>query len=226
MELMIDSINAEEITNALEYYPIKGITSNPTIIKKEGKIDFFTHFKKIQELLEDKASLHIQTTQTTCDKIVEEAKYLTSRLGREVFIKIPVTKEGLKAIGILSSEHYHITATAIYSSIQGILALLAGAEYLALYYNRMENAGIDASAVIKEIKNAIVSNNSNAKILGASFKNTAQVVSAISSGAHSVTIPYSVLEGFLANPLIETAETNFIKDWQSLYSDETILDFN
>lgn len=74
MELMLDSINAEEITNALEYYPIKGITSNPTIIKKEGKIDFFTHFKKIQELLEDKASLHIQTTQTTCDKIVEEAK--------------------------------------------------------------------------------------------------------------------------------------------------------
>lgn len=226
MELMLDSINAEEITNALEYYPIKGITSNPTIIKKEGKIDFFTHFKKIQELLEDKASLHIQTTQTTCDKIVEEAKYLTSRLGREVFIKIPVTKEGLKAINILSSEHYHITATAIYSSIQGILALLVGAEYLALYYNRMENAGIDASSVVKDIKNAIVSNNSNAKILGASFKNTAQVVSAISSGAHSVTVPYSILEGFLANPLIETAETNFIKDWKALYSDETILDFN
>lgn len=114
--------------------------------------------------------------------IIEEAHHILNRLGRDTFIKIPVSAAGLPAIKALAAEDVKITATAIYSTMQGILAVLAGAHYIAVYYNRMENNCTEPEQVIEELRAFIDGSDSDALILAASFKNVAQVTRAYAAG--------------------------------------------
>ncbi|NBK20886.1 MAG: fructose-bisphosphate aldolase, partial [Spirochaetia bacterium] len=124
MELMLDTANLQEIERGISLYPISGVTTNPSIIKEEKAEDFFGHMKAIRTLIGHERSLHVQVVAETCPAIIAEAEKILSVLGEETFIKIPVTEEGLQAIRILSSRGISVTATAVYTTIQGILAML------------------------------------------------------------------------------------------------------
>lgn len=191
MEFMLDTLNLDEIKKWSEILPLAGVTSNPTIAK-ERVLLIFERIKDVRELIGSAPSIHVQVISQDFEGILKDAHEIRRQAGDDTFIKVPVTPAGLRAIKVLK-EGYHITATAIYTVIQGLLAIEAGADYLAPYYNRMENLNIDSNSVIRQLALAIDRQSSPSKILAASFKNVAQVNSALAAGAHAVTAGADVL---------------------------------
>ena len=183
MKFMFDTANIEDIKEYKDIFPITGITSNPSIIKKEGKIDFFNHFKEIRKILGFEKSIHIQVVAENCEGIIKDAETILENIDNKIYIKIPVTEEGLKAMRLLKSKGVNITATAVYTKIQSLLALETGADFIAPYFNRMENIGINPREVIETTANMINKYNYSTEILTASFRNIGQVVDAFSSGS-------------------------------------------
>ena len=227
MELMFDNANLETIKEFAQIYPYVGVTSNPTIIKKEGKIDFFEHFRKIREVIGKDRSLHIQVVSTTAEEIIKEAELITEKIDKDVYVKIPVTEEGLKAIKNLKARGFKITATAIYTKMQGLVAIAAGADYIAPYFNRIQSRGSDASATVECFKQNIDSFGKKTKILAASFHHGGQVIKALQAGAHAVTLqPELLRETICVTPrnYIEDAVDTFAKDWQESQGSKNILD--
>ena len=217
MEFLFDTANIEAIKTYQEVFPITGVTSNPSIIKAEGKIDLFAHFRRIREIIGMDKSLHIQVVSGNCEGMLQEADAILQNVDDKVYIKVPVTEEGLKAIKILKSRGVKITATAIYTKMQAILAIMAGADYIAPYFNRMENMSIDPRAVISEVAELINLYQYPTKILAASFKNAGQITDAFSCGAQSATVAPSILCDALKMPAIGQAVENFRKDWESVF---------
>ncbi|WP_320129476.1 fructose-6-phosphate aldolase [uncultured Sphaerochaeta sp.] len=224
MELMLDTANLKDIAKGITTYPVTGVTTNPSIIKAEGKVDFFEHLKKIRGIIGKERSLHVQVVGQDCDTIIKESDKIRSILGEETFIKIPVTEEGLRAIKILSKDGVNVTATAVYTTMQGILAMLSGARYLAVYYNRMLNIDIDAARVIKELSSLLWANAGNCQVLAASFKNISEITTAYANGASCCTVPLDLLTMGLCMPSITQAVNDFHTNWQVIYGDKTILD--
>lgn len=216
MELLLDTANLEKIRGAFDKYPVSGVTTNPSILGKEGSADFISTINSILEEI-GTLPLHVQVVGKTKDEMVGEGLSL-SKLSRNIYVKVPVTKDGLGAIKELSKAGVKVTATAIYSSIQGILASIAGARYLAVYCNRMEGSGIDYENVIDEISSTV----KDSVVLGASFKNAGQVVKAFYAGARAVTVDPGLLDSALSSPLIESAVGAFRSDWDEKYGGRSI----
>ena len=141
---------------------------------------------------------------------------------KDTFIKVPVNQAGLQAIKKLKKEGYLITGTAIYTELQGYLAINNGADYIAPYYNRMQNQGIDAMKVIDSLRTEIERTQRPTKILAASFKNCEQVTTAIRSGAHAITLGKELLDQVLEMPSIDKAVRGFQEDWVQTFQAETI----
>lgn len=215
MEFMLDTVNLAEIKKWAQILPLAGVTSNPTIIKREGELDFFEHLKKVRELIGPQPSLHVQVVAKDTAGMVAEAKKLQAELGGNLYIKIPVTQEGLVAIKQLKQADFKVTATAIYTTMQGLLALEAGADYLAPYYNRMENLDTDPVALIAQLASAREKSTQKGKILAASFKNSSQVTKALGAGAQAVTAGSDIYAASLADPAIAKAVSDFAIDWKT-----------
>jgi TalC/MipB family fructose-6-phosphate aldolase len=224
MELMFDNANLDVLAKYAAIYPYVGVTSNPSIIKEEGKIDFFNHFKKIRELIGPNRSLHIQVVSTTAEEIIKEAEKIVSKIDKAVYIKIPVTEEGLKAIRHLKTQGYNITATAIYTRIQGMIAVAAGVDYIAPYFNRIKSRDADAEAIINEIRRDIDRSGAKTKILAASFHYGEQVTKAILAGADAVTLQPELLSEMVNKDYINKAVDKFAQDWQESQGFKNILD--
>ncbi len=222
MIYMLDTANIEEIRAGIALFPISGVTTNPTIISKENK-DFLEIIKNIQLVLGEEKMLHVQVLSTTYEGILEEAKFLKSKIKGNLYVKIPVSPEGIKAMKILSKSNFNTTATAIITPQQALMAAECGAKFLAPYVNRIDDIGGNGIEVVKEISNLLKLNNLDAKILGASFKNTNQVHSTILAGAESVTISYTTIFQLINHPLTNKSIENFTKDWESVYYKKTIL---
>lgn len=221
VEFMLDTVNIEKIRYYQSVLPLAGVTSNPSIIKQEGKIDFYSHLKEIQTIIGD-ASLHVQVVGESVEEIIADAEAVVEQLGKETYIKIPVNDNGLSAIKQLKAQGFKITATAIYTEFQGYLAIAAGADYLAPYYNRMENLNIDSSDIIEALAAEITRTQATSKILAASFKNVAQVNQAIRKGAQAITAGPDIFAQALGMPSIEKAVTDFHDDWRKTFETETI----
>ena len=219
MEFIIDTVNLEEIKEAVEYLPIVGVTSNPSIVKKTNPQDFFKHMKEIRKIIGQERSLHIQVISKDCDTIIKEAHRILKEVDDKVYIKVPVSYEGIKAIKLLKEEGINVTATAVYDLMQAYMALEAKADYIAPYVNRIGNLGADPSELINELSNRIIMDGYESKIVAASFKGVQQVKDALNNGAQAVTVPVEVLKQIFANPNIEKAVNDFNQDWYSMYGD-------
>ncbi|EHI74560.1 fructose-6-phosphate aldolase [Streptococcus criceti] len=222
MEFMLDTLNLEEIKKWAAILPLAGVTSNPSIAKKEGQIDFFEQMKKVRAIIGEGPSLHAQVVAEDVEGIVKDAHKLRDTLGGNLYIKIPVSPEGLTAIKQLKKEGFQITATAIYTVFQGLLAIEAGADYLAPYYNRMENLNTDPVEVISQLAQAIERKQATTKILAASFKNVSQMTKALAAGAQAVTAGADIFAAGFANPSIQKAVDDFAADWESTQGRSTI----
>lgn len=217
MEILFDTANLADIEALTPYYPVSGVTTNPTIIKAEGRIDFYNHFRRIREIIGTGRTLHIQVLAQTADGIVADAHRLLDQVDDQVFVKIPTTEQGIRAMRLLKDEGIGVTATAIYSKTQGMLAIAAGADYIAPYFNRMESLDIDTSATIKSLAKFIDRHGASCKIMAASFKNVAQVSAAFEAGAAAVTLPPALLRASLAAPDVTQAVNAFADDWYETF---------
>jgi len=217
MEFMLDTANLEEIKKYNDIMTLAGVTSNPSILKKEGKINFYIHMKKIRDIIGKEKSLHVQVVADDFDGIMKDAKAILKHIDKDVYVKVPVNEQGLKAIKALKVDGINVTATAIYTKFQAYLAIVAGADYIAPYFNRMENQNIDPRAAITEMAKIIDNTNSETKILAASFKNMSQVTTSFECGAHSATIGVDILQQALSMPAIGQTVADFRADWEAVH---------
>lgn len=222
MEILFDTANLTDIAEMTPIYPMHGVTTNPTIVKAEGRIDFYPHLRRIREIIGPDRTLHIQALAPDAAGIVADAHRLLDQVDDRVFVKIPTTEQGIQAMRMLKDEGIGVTATAIYSKTQGILAIAAGADYVAPYFNRMESLDIDTVATIKSLAKFIDRHGADCKIMAASFKNVAQVSAAFEAGAQAVTLPPRLLRAALSTPDVTQAVQVFADDWQQTFGTTTL----
>lgn len=226
MKLLIDDANIEKIKKIYEYYAIDGVTTNPSILAKNGKNPFET-LKEIREFIGKDAELHVQVVSNTAEKMIEEGHRIVKELGENTYVKIPTVPEGLKAMKQLSKEGYKITATAIYTPIQAYLAAKAGADYTAPYVNRIDNLGTNGIEVTRKIHDIFENNGLKTQILAASFKNSLQVLELCEYGVGASTVAPDIIEAFINNTNISSAVEVFTEDFENLCGKgKTMLDCN
>lgn len=221
MEFIIDTVNLEEIKEMVEYMPIVGVTSNPSIVKQTNPKDFFNHMREIRKIIGKERSLHVQVISKDCDTIVKEAHRILKEIDDQVYIKVPVSFEGVKAIKILKAEGIKITATAVYDLMQAYVALAAGADYIAPYVNRIGNLGADPMELIAQLSERIAVDGYDCKIVAASFKGVQQIKDSFNYGAHAITAQTDILKTVFKNPNIDKAVDDFNSDWYSMYGEGT-----
>lgn len=224
MELLFDTANIEEIKKYSQYYPITGVTSNPSILKAEGKIKFFEHLREIRSIIGMDKTLHVQILESEAERMLAEADAVLKNVDDHVYIKIPTTEEGLKAMMQLKARGIGVTATAIYTKIQGFTAIMAGADFIAPYCNRMDNLDVDFEDCIAAFRQMIDENSYGCKILAASFKNIAQVNKAFLAGAQTATVQPAMLHSCFAMAAVEKAAADFRTDWESVQGAVSITD--
>ena len=193
------------------------MTSNPSILKKEGGVDLWEHLRKVKALCGEDRSLHVQVVADSTPLILQEARRILAELGEETYIKIPVTPAGLPAVKSLSEAGANVTATAVYTSLQGMMAVMAGAKYIAVYFSRIEKMGGDPERVIRELVAFIDNNGFDAKVLAASFHEPQEVSRAYAAGAHSATVAPSVIEQGLSEPPMRRAVQDFTADFEAIH---------
>ena len=216
MKLLIDDANIEKIKQIYEFYAIDGVTTNPSILAKTGRNPYEV-LKEIRELLGNEAELHVQVVSSTAENMVKEGHKIAEKLGKNTYIKIPTVPEGLKAMRILHSEGYNVTATAIYTPLQAYLAAKAGADYTAPYVNRIDNLGTNGIEVTRKIHDILKNNNFKTEILAASFKNSLQVLELCEYGVGAATVAPDIIEGFINNTTnVSAAVQDFTDDFENL----------
>ena len=224
MKILIDDANIDKIKAIYDCYPIDGVTTNPSILAKAGR-EPFEVLKQIRAFIGDEAELHVQVISRTADKMVEEGRWIAEVLGKNTYIKVPTVEEGLKAMKILSSEGYRVTATAVYTPMQAYLAAKAGADYAAPYINRIDNLGANGIQSAKTIQDIFTRNSFKTQILAASFKNSQQVQELCEYGVGAATVAPDVIENLIKNPCVAAAVEAFISDFEGLCGKgKTMLD--
>lgn len=224
MIYILDTADLAAIKHCNEFYPLSGVTTNPSIIAKE-KGDFWQILKEIRGVIGNDKMLHVQTVQTTAKKMVEEAKLIKEKIGGDIYIKIPIGEEGLKAVPMIKNLGIGVTMTAIFTPAQALMAAKAGADFVAPYVNRLDHILGDGTNVVAEIVQQFEIYGLDCKVLAASFKNAEQVHRCALCGCHSVTVSADVLKSLITHPMTDAAVEGFERDWKGVYGDKTILDF-
>lgn len=215
MKLFIDTANLEEIKKANNMGIVCGVTTNPSLIAKEGR-DFHKTIQEIAEIVDGPISAEVIAIES--DKMVEEALVL-SKIHKNVVIKIPMTEEGLKAVKILSSKGIKTNVTLIFSAAQALLAAKAGATYVSPFLGRLDDIGLDGSILIKEIVD--IFNNYvdiNTEVIAASIRNPIHVTKVAALGCHIATVPFKILNQMLNHPLTDKGIQQFLSDWESTFN--------
>jgi len=225
MELLLDTANLAAIKKYNDYYNIVGVTTNPSILSKE-KQPFYETYEKIRDIIGEEKQLHIQVTGRTCEEMIKEAETITKRFGKDIYIKVPVIEEGVKAMKLLHNDGYRLTATAVLTVQQAFLAGSVGADYVAPYVNRMANLNINPYDTIARIRKIFDNQKITTKMLGASFKNTQQIMGAYEAGAEAVTVAPDLLTTMCSNGVTDAWVTGFENDWTGLYGDKRIYELD
>lgn len=223
MKYLIDSADIKAIEHIAEFYPIAGVTTNPSLVAKE-KTEFIPLIKKIRSIIGDDADLHIQATAKTAEGIVNEAKLLKEAVGGSFYVKIPINEEGLKAASILKNEWIGVTMTAIFTSQQALIAARAGADFVAPYVNRLDNINADGVGTVAEIVSLFEMYDMDCRVLAASFKNVKQIADVALSGAHTATIAPELFKQAITHPMTDNAIDGFDRDWSSVYGGKGVSD--
>ncbi len=222
MKILLDTANLENIKYFNTYYPVKGVTTNPTILSKEGG-DVIAHLKEIRNIIGEKKELHVQVIETEYERILEEAEAIVELLGENTFVKIPATDVGLRATKTLAERGFGITVTAILTAAQAMLASNAGAAYVAPYASRLENLCADGIGTVADIAKIFATSGTKTQILAASFKTAKEVLDVAVVGCHAATVGSTVMRMLLSHTTTDTSIAGFEKDWKNVFGDTTIL---
>ena len=219
MKIFLDTANLEAIKKYNDMGLLDGITTNPSLLAKEGG-DPQKTMKEISTIIKGDVSLEV--VSTTYDEMVEEGRRLRE-YGNNVIVKCPMTGEGLKACKSLSAEGIPVNVTLVFSSNQAVLAAKAGAKYVSPFIGRLDDIGHTGMDLIKEIKQIFQNYDFKTQILVASVRHPQHVVDAGKIGADVVTLPPTVLEKMLKHTLTDKGLKAFLDDWQRLQTENPDL---
>jgi len=221
IELYLDSVDVAQVSRLNSCLPVCGVTTNPSILANAG-IGLTQALSELSAVLGDKARFHVQVVTETVDEMLAEAIAI-DKLPFDMVVKVPATETGLAAIKKIKRRGILVLATAIYSTQQGFLAAMCGADYLAPYVNRMDTMGGDGVAVVVELQQLLRVNNIDCKLLPASFKNTKQVIEVMKLGVGAITLPVDVALQMITHPAVDPAVEKFNQDWRDTFG--TMLSF-
>jgi transaldolase len=214
MKFFIDTANVEEIREAASLGVLDGVTTNPTLLAREkGKGDFKDILKEICDIVQGPVSAEV--VGNDADTMVEEARKL-AKIDQHIVIKVPLIKEGLKAIGRLKKEGIRTNATLVFSPNQAILAAKAGASFLSPFVGRLDDASHYGMDLIAQIVTIFDNYAFDTEVLVASVRNPLHVVEAAMAGADIVTIPFKVIDQMVRHPLTDIGVKRFLDDWAKL----------
>ena len=222
LKLFLDSADPEKIIRALDFYPLDGVTTNPTILSRQNT-ELLPLLKKLRKITEGKL-LFVQVTAEKSDDMVREAHLIADRLGGDLCIKIPATEEGLRAIKLLSRDGISTTATAVYSVSQAMLAAAAGADYVAPYMSHIDNLCIDSAQVAGDMAKLFREHYPKTNVLAASFRVAEQINRAVLCGVGAVTVAPEMLPVLISNRGTEAELESFEKNWSSVYGAKSVCD--
>jgi transaldolase len=212
MKLFIDTANINEIREANALGIIDGVTTNPTLIAKEGK-DFVAVVKEICSIVDGPISAEVVSLKA--EDMVKEARPL-SKIHKNIVIKIPVIPEGLKATKVLSAEGIKTNLTLCFSPNQALLAAKAGATFVSPFIGRLDDISQVGMDLIRDIKTIFRNYGFSTKIIVASVRNPVHVLESALAGADIATVPYGVLMSLAKHPLTDIGLERFLKDWQNV----------
>ncbi|MBE6895040.1 MAG: fructose-6-phosphate aldolase [Ruminococcaceae bacterium] len=212
MKLFIDTANVEEIKKANDLGVICGVTTNPSLIAKEGRI-FEEVVKEITSIVDGPISAEVISLES--EKMVEEALELV-KIHPNIVIKLPMCIEGLKAVKILSAKGIKTNVTLIFSAAQALLAARAGATYVSPFVGRLDDIGQEGINLISEVAEIFAAHGIETEIISASIRNPIHVTSSALAGAHIATVPYKVIEQMTKHPLTDAGIAKFLKDWETV----------
>ena len=222
MRILLDTANLEDIKYFNTFYPIEGVTTNPTILAKEGG-DVIAQLKAIREIIGNDKELHVQVTEKDFESIIEESRAIVDTLGINTYVKIPVTDVGLRVTKYLSDRGIGVTVTAVLTAAQAMLASNAGASYVAPYISRSENLCADGVGTVADIAKIFMVSGTKTQILAASFKTAKEVLDVAVEGCHSATIGSSIMKMLLSHTTTDTSIIGFENDWKKAFGDTTLL---
>jgi transaldolase len=212
MKLFIDTANIEAIKRANDYGVICGVTTNPSIIAKEGR-DFFEVLKEITSIVD--GVVFGEVISLEADRMVEEALELV-KISPNLVSKIPMCAEGLKAIKRLAAKNIRTNCTLIFSAGQALLAARAGASYVSPFVGRLDDIGSTGTELIAEIADIFAIHEIPCEIIAASTRSPRHVIDCAKLGAHIATIPPAVIEQMIGHPLTTNGLERFEADWKAL----------
>lgn len=212
MKIFIDTANISEIKEALSWGVIDGVTTNPTLIARENK-DFNTLIREICSLVDGPIS--VEVIGLDAGQMVKEARTL-SKINKNIVIKVPLIKEGLKATKILSQEKIKTNLTLCFSPSQALLAAKAGATFVSPFIGRLDDISHVGMDLVRKIKTIYSNFQFQTQIIVASIRNPLHVVDAALAGADIATIPFKVIESLIKHPLTDSGIERFLKDWEKV----------
>lgn len=213
MKLFIDTANVEEIRRINELGVICGVTTNPSLIAKEGK-DFKSVIREITTIVDGPISAEVVADDA--NGMVAEAREL-AKIHENIVIKIPITEEGLKAVNVLSKEGIKTNVTLIFSPAQALLAAKAGATFVSPFIGRLDDISDNGMGIIEDISIIFKMHGIQTEIIAASVRGPQDVTDSAKNGAHIATVPYKVLLQMLKHPLTDIGIQRFMDDWNSVF---------
>ena len=211
MKFFIDTANLDEIREAIEMGLIDGVTTNPTLVAKEGNVDFKEHIAKICELVPGDVSAEV--TALDAESMLREGREL-AKIAPNVVIKCPLTLDGLKATRVFRDEGTKVNVTLCFSAAQALLAAKAGASYISPFIGRLDDVGQDGMQLIRDIVQIYGNYGFTTEVLAASIRHPMHIVDSALAGADVATIPFKVIQQLVKHPLTDKGLDSFLADWK------------
>lgn len=211
MKFFLDTANVEGIKRVVKLGLLDGVTTNPTLIAKEGR-DFEVVIKEICQLVDGPVSAEV--IGLTVDEMLDEAHQL-AQWASNVVVKLPMTEAGIEATHHLAKEGIKTNVTLIFTESQGLMAMKAGATYISPFVGRLDDAGVDGMQLVRNLKTIVMQYQFQSEIIVASVRNTTHVAQAALAGAHIATIPGSALSKMWQHPLTDVGIESFLADWEA-----------
>lgn len=212
MQFFLDSANLHEVNEAWDMGVIAGITTNPSLVAKEGE-DFYALLGKLTQIVQGPISAEVIALDH--EGMLAEARTL-AKFHKNIVVKIPMTEAGLKTVKVLAGEGIQTNVTLIFSPVQALLAARAGASYVSPFLGRLDDIGENGLNLVADIAEVFQVHGLEAKIIAASIRNPVHVLEAAKLGAHFATVPFAVLRQLFRHPLTEAGIAKFLADWKKL----------
>ena len=217
MKFFIDTANLEDIKKANDMGVICGVTTNPSLIAKEGR-DFNEVIKEITAIVDGPISGEVKATTVDAEGMIEEAREI-AKIHKNMVVKIPMTVEGLKACKVLSKEEIKTNLTLVFSANQALLAARAGATYVSPFLGRLDDISTRGVDLIEEIVQIFKAASLDTEIICASIRNPMHVTDCALAGADIATVPYSVIEQMVKHPLTDIGIKKFQADYKAVFGE-------